>query len=199
MTHDKWLIQYECHRCWLHLELIWCLSKSFSQRLWDPFGLKLFINLKKWWNKKNYLNFFFMKRDQWNGPKDIRTTNRTEMFWFGTDGRVSWTQTSADSTLRVSFLSGFSRKSFPVSVCYPDSVRNFVKNPVRCLFVRPDRDNTELSGLSLSLSADVSFDLDCPWWNQSITYPIVWSYLETSQAISRPCNKDFVDLVLWSA
>ena len=34
-------------------------------------------------------------------------------------------QTSADSTVRVSFLSGFSGKSCPVSVCCPDSVRIF--------------------------------------------------------------------------
>ena len=49
-------------------------------------------------------------------------------------------QTSADSTVRVlslsRFLSGISRKSCPVSV-------------------GPDKDETELSGLSVSLSADV--------------------------------------------
>ena len=41
------------------------------------------------------------------------------------------------------------------SVRCPDSVRNFRKNAVRCLSVRPDKGETELSGLSLSLSADV--------------------------------------------
>ena len=69
-------------------------------------------------------------------------------------------QTSADSTVRVSFLSRFSGKSCPVSigcldyarilcpvsvcpdfVCLisvrcPDSVRSFVKKPIRCLSVR---------------------------------------------------------------
>ena len=33
----------------------------------------------------------------------------------------------------------------------------FYKKAVRCLSVRPDKDETELSGLSLSLSADVCF------------------------------------------
>ena len=59
----------------------------------------------------------------------------------------------------------FRKKSFPVSVCpdsvcldsvrCPDFVRISQKNSVRCLSVRPDKDKTELSGLSLSLSADV--------------------------------------------
>ena len=61
----------------------------------------------------------------------------------------------------------FRKKSFPVSVCpdsvcldsvrCPDFVRISQKNSVRCLSVRPDKDKTELSGLSLSLSADVCF------------------------------------------
>ena len=103
----------------------------------------------------------------------------------------------------VSFLSGFSGNSCPVSVCCPESVwylsvqilsvsilsavwilsgilyKNAVRclsvrifsvsilspiriqsdfygeNAVRCLSVRADKDETELSGLSLSLSADV--------------------------------------------
>ena len=37
----------------------------------------------------------------------------------------------------------------------PDFVRNFRKNAVRCPSVRPDKDETELSGFSVSLSADV--------------------------------------------
>ena len=63
------------------------------------------------------------------------------------------------------FCPEFRKKRCPVSVCpdsvclnsvrRPDSVRNFAKNPFRCLSVRPDKDETELSGLSLSLSADV--------------------------------------------
>ena len=49
-------------------------------------------------------------------------------------------------------LSGFCLSRFcPVSGFCPD----FQKNSVRCLSVRPDKDKTELSGLSLSLSADV--------------------------------------------
>ena len=52
----------------------------------------------------------------------------------------------------------------PDSVCLdsvrcPDFVRIFKKNSVRCLSVRPDRDKTELSGLSLSLSADVCHEV----------------------------------------
>ncbi len=90
-------------------------------------------------------------------------------------------QTSADSTVRVLSVSRFCpdfpenpvrclsavRILCPVSVCPDfvclDSVRcpGFVrisrKNSVRCLSVRPDKDKTELSGLSLSLSADVWF------------------------------------------
>ena len=42
----------------------------------------------------------------------------------------------------------------PHFVCL-DSVRNFRKNAVCCLSVRPDKDETELSGLPVSLSADV--------------------------------------------
>ena len=50
----------------------------------------------------------------------------------------------------------------PDSVCLDsvrcqDSVRIFRKKAFRCLSVRPDKDKTELSGLSLSLSADVWF------------------------------------------
>ena len=45
------------------------------------------------------------------------------------------------------FLSRF----YPLSGFCPD----FRKKSVRCLSVRPDKDKTELSGLSLSLSADV--------------------------------------------
>ena len=58
----------------------------------------------------------------------------------------------------VSFLSG---KSCPMSVCCLDSVR--CSNSVRIieksypLSVCPDKDETELSGLSLSLSVDVYF------------------------------------------
>ena len=65
----------------------------------------------------------------------------------------------------VSFLSGFSGKKCPVSICpdsvcldsvrCPDTVPNFRKNAVRCLFVRPDKDKTELFGLSVSLFTDV--------------------------------------------
>ena len=63
------------------------------------------------------------------------------------------------------FCPEFCKKSCPMSVCpdsvcldsvrCPDFVRIFKKNSVRCLSVRPDKDKTELSGLSLSLSADV--------------------------------------------
>ena len=74
----------------------------------------------------------------------------------------------------VSFLSDLSGKSCPVSVwcldsvwifcsdsiCldsarFPDSVRNCMKNANQCLSVRPDKDDTEPSGVALSLSADV--------------------------------------------
>ena len=52
-------------------------------------------------------------------------------------------------------LSGFCLSRFcPVSGFCPD----FQKNSVRCLSVRPDKDKTELPGLSLSLSADVWSD-----------------------------------------
>ena len=66
----------------------------------------------------------------------------------------------------VSFSSGFSGKSCPVSICPDsvsldfvsclDSVRIFGKNAVRrCLSVRPDKDETELSRFLVSLSTDV--------------------------------------------
>ena len=78
----------------------------------------------------------------------------------------------------VSFLSGFPGKSCPVSVCcldfvrilcpvsvcpdffsldsvrWPDSVR-ILEKALRCLSVRSEKDETELYGLSLTLSADV--------------------------------------------
>ena len=67
------------------------------------------------------------------------------------------------------FCPEFRKKRCPVSVCpdsvyldsvrCPYSVRNFRKNAVRCLSVRPDKDKTELSGLSVSLSADVCWTL----------------------------------------
>ena len=63
------------------------------------------------------------------------------------------------------FCPDFQKKNFPVPVCpdsvcldsvrCPDFVRISRKNTVRCLSVRPGKDKTELSGLSLSLSADV--------------------------------------------
>ena len=55
----------------------------------------------------------------------------------------------------LSFLSGFSGKSCPVSVYCPDSVRIIEKKAARCLSVRPNKDEIELPGLSLSLSADI--------------------------------------------
>ena len=45
--------------------------------------------------------------------------------------------------------------SFCPHFACPDSVRNFRKSAVRCLCVRLDKDKTDLSGLSVSLSADV--------------------------------------------
>ena len=57
--------------------------------------------------------------------------------------------------VHVPFSSGFSGKWCPVSVCCPYSVRIFVKKYVRCLSIRPDKDERELSGLSLYLSADM--------------------------------------------
>ena len=56
-------------------------------------------------------------------------------------------------TVLVSFLSGFSGKSCPVSVRCPDSVW-IIEKAARCLSVRPDQDQTELSGFSPSLSAE---------------------------------------------
>ena len=63
------------------------------------------------------------------------------------------------------FCPDFSKKDFPVSICpdfvcldsvrCQDFVRIFEKNAVRCLSVRADKDETALSGFSLSLSADV--------------------------------------------
>ena len=63
------------------------------------------------------------------------------------------------------FCPDFRKKDCPMSFCpdfvcldsvrCPDFVRNFRKNAVRCLSVRPDKDETELSGFSVSLSADV--------------------------------------------
>ena len=68
------------------------------------------------------------------------------------------------------FCPEFCKKSCPMSVCpdsvcldsvrCPDFVRISGKNSVRCLSVRPDKDKTELSGFSLSLSADVCFGCD---------------------------------------
>ena len=81
----------------------------------------------------------------------------------------------------VSFLSWFSIKSCLVSVCCPDFLSgvclsgfclsrfcqlsrfcplsgfcpDYRKKAARCLSVRPDKDETQLSGLSLYLSADV--------------------------------------------
>ena len=50
----------------------------------------------------------------------------------------------------------FVKKDCPMSFCphfvCPDSVRNFRKNAIRCL---SDKDKTDLSGLSVPLSADV--------------------------------------------
>ena len=67
------------------------------------------------------------------------------------------------------FCPDFQKKNFPVSVCpdsvcldsvrCPDFVRISRKNSVRCLSVRPGKDKTELSGLSLSLSADVWYHI----------------------------------------
>ena len=62
--------------------------------------------------------------------------------------------------LSAARLSGFSSKivcpgSVRRTVSGLDSVRILAKKALRCLSVRPDKDETELSGLSLSLSADV--------------------------------------------
>ena len=75
-------------------------------------------------------------------------------------------QASADRTVRALSLSRFRPENrvcvclmsgfCPVSVC-PDSVRNFRKNAVRFLSVWPEKDETELSGLSVSLFADVCY------------------------------------------
>ena len=54
-------------------------------------------------------------------------------------------QTSVDSTVRVLSLSRFC-PDFPE-----------IKKAVRCLSVRPDKDETELSGLSVSFFVDVCF------------------------------------------
>ena len=58
----------------------------------------------------------------------------------------------------VCLLSGFSARCLSVSIL--SAVRilsDFRKKAVRCLSARPDKDETELSGLSLSLSVDVCF------------------------------------------
>ena len=65
MMQKVWLIVPSLLR--LHLELIWCLSKSFIQRLWDLFDLKLFIN-EKWWNKNAFVTLL-ISYSVWVGPK----------------------------------------------------------------------------------------------------------------------------------
>ena len=59
----------------------------------------------------------------------------------------------------------FYRQICPVSVRYLSAsilsavrvLSGFLKKTLRCMSVRPDKDKTELSGLSLSLSADVCY------------------------------------------
>ena len=64
-------------------------------------------------------------------------------------------QTSADSTVRVLSVSRFC-PDFPENpVRCLSAVRILSGFSVRYLSVRPDKDKTELSGLSLSLSADI--------------------------------------------
>ena len=59
-------------------------------------------------------------------------------------------------------LSGFCLSRFCdiISVCCPGFVRILEKKDIWCLSVRLDKDEAELSGLSLSLSADVCHTIE---------------------------------------
>ena len=80
--------------------------------------------------------------------------------WKIENSKIAWADVGGQRCpcpFRVSFYPGFSVKSCPMSVCCPDSVRILDKKAVRCLSARPNKDETELSGPSLSLSTDVYF------------------------------------------
>ena len=93
----------------------------------------------------------------------------------------------------VSFLSGFSENRVwclpavrifcPVSACLDsvschDSVWTLRRNTVRCLSVRPDKDETELSELSLSLSTNALFFTNDLFAYDSENFPnlMTWTY-----------------------
>ena len=101
----------------------------------------------------------FLKSGQ--NPDRIRTANRIE-----TD-RI---RTAERHRTRFSGKSGQKRDKdrtrTVLSVSIPSAVRilsGFYKKAVPCLSVRLDKDETDLSGLSLSLSADVLTNSDQIW------------------------------------
>ena len=122
-----------------------------------------------------------------------------ETFWI-----FGLVQTSADSTVRI--LSGFTVRCLLVKIMFKFKIRTLENPPDSKFQILTDRHRTvNPDRIRTALFADVWFvprtgpSQPIDFRNQSITNPIVWSYLETSQATSRPCNKDFVDLLLWPA
>ena len=124
----------------------------------------------------------------------------------------------------VSFLSGFSENRVwclpavrifcPVSACLDsvschDSVWTLRRNTVRCLSVRPDKDETELSELSLSLSTNALFFTNDLFAYDSENFPnlMTWTYnctivsvrrrrtrtVKVRTALSRPCPAEQTD------
>ena len=120
-----------------------------------------FSNVNKWYGKWNELF------DKWDvTPYEVNVACKEN------DGQLSYHASYAKGKMSrsdvigrhcpcpalVSLLSGFSKnciRCLSVRNYLSRFCPNFRKNAVRGLSVRPGKDETELSGLSLSLSADV--------------------------------------------